>query len=181
MIPFASQLQTESVLFKRVPDSETEYTQVEFLNVVITGIPAQPVQEGDDARNWTIPTPALMFKDGRGRQFSIIIKQEEARTLKEVLEGRPERAALYELLVALLGKLDIPIIGTFVHDLTDYGYLSKVRLKMAGDGEVVELACRPSDAVMVSILSNSPIYVKNELMDEFSVDIAEILGERQSI
>lgn len=175
MIPFASQLQTEPVLSKQLPDPETEYTQVQFLNVVITGI---PTQGGDGDANWTIPTPALMFRDNRGREISIIVRQEEARTFKEILEGHPERAALHELLVALLGKLEVQIAGTFVHDLADYRYLSKLRLKIARDGQVVELACRSSDAILLSILSNSPIYVKSKLMDEFSIDITEILGQR---
>lgn len=177
MIQSAAQLQTEPLLSKQLPDPETEYTKVQFLNVVITGI---PTREGDGAETRAISTPALMFKDGRGREISIIVRKDEARTFKNVLERHPERAAVYELLVALLGKLDIEILGTFVHDLTDYRYLSKLRLKMAGDGEAVELACRPSDAILLSILSDSPIYVKNEFMEEFSVDITEIVSGRQN-
>ncbi|MBI5029399.1 MAG: bifunctional nuclease family protein [Chloroflexi bacterium] len=175
MTSFVSQPQ---IVSQQLLEPETEYTLVQFQNVVITGIPTQPTHEGDEAANWTVPTPALMFKDGRGREISIIIRQEEARTFKEVLEGHPERALLYDLLTALLGKLNIRIEGTFVHDLTDYRYLAKLRLKMQGDDQRMELACRPSDGLLLSILSNCPIYVKNELMDEFSIDIAEILGQR---
>lgn len=159
---------------KHLPDPETKYTRVWFLNVVITG--GIPDFEGGRAEDGAISTPsfpAVMLKDS-SRVISIIVRKDEARNIKDVLERHPDRATVYELLVTVLRKMHIETKGTFVHSLRSYRYLAKLRFKMPGNGEVVELACRPSDAILLSILSDSPIYVRNELMEEFSIDISEI-------
>ena len=156
---------------KRLPHPEAKYTRVWFLNVVITGIRDL---EGGRAEGLVIPTPAIMLKDSGTRVISIIVRKDEARNIKDVLERRPDRATVYELLVALLRRMHIEIKGTFVHNVRNFRYLARLHLKMPGNGEVVELACRPSDAVLLSILSDSPIYMRNELMEECSIDISEI-------
>ncbi len=118
-----------------------------------------------------------MLEDRRRRTISVLVSKNEAHAIKNVLEKHPDRATVYEMQVTLLRKLRIEIAGTFVYDIENYRYLSKLRLKLPGKGELVELACRPSEAILLSILSKRPIYVKNTLMDEFSVDIAEIPGQ----
>jgi bifunctional DNase/RNase len=172
---FASLLQTEPFCSEHLPDPGTEYTQVQFENVVITGIPDR---EGNGEETRGVPAPALMFKDDRGREICIVVRKDEARAVVQVLERQPDRPTVYEVFVTLLKKMGTEIIGTYVHDLTDYRYHSKLRLKMSQDDQVAELACRPSDAILLSILSGSPIYIKNEFMEEFSVNITEILGGR---
>ena len=156
---------------KHLPDPETEYTRVWFLNVVITGIPDL---EGGKAEGSVIPTPAIMLKDCGKRVISIIVRKDEARNIKNVLERHADRATIYELLLTVLRKMHIEIKGTFVYNVRGYRYLAKLRFKLPGNGEVEELACRPSDAILLSILSDSPIYMKNELMEECSIDISEI-------
>lgn len=159
------------VFLKQLLDPENKYTRVWFLNVVITGIPDL---EGGKAEGSVIPTPAIMLKDCGKRVISIIVRKDEARNIKDVLEKHTDRATVYELLVTLFRKMLIEIKGTFVYNVRDYRYLAKLRFKLPGNGEVVELACRPSDAILLSILSDSPIYVRNELMEECSIDISEI-------
>lgn len=156
---------------KHLPEPETKYARVWFLNVVITGIPDLG---GGSAEGLLIPTPAIMLKDCGQRVISIIVRKDEVRNIKDVLEKHPDRATVYELLLTVLRKMHIEIKGTFVHSVRELRYLAKLHLKMPGNGEVVELACRPSDAILLSILSNSPIYMKNELMEECSVNISEI-------
>ena len=161
---------------KHLPELEAKYTRVWFLNVVITGIP--DLEGGTAEEGLVIPTPAIMLKDCGQRVISIIVRKDEARNIKDVLEKHPDHATVYELLLSVLRKMHIEIKGTFVHNVREYRYLAKLHLKMPGNGEVVALACRPSDAILLSILSDSPIYVKNELMKEYSIDISEISRPR---
>jgi len=162
---------------KHSPELEAKYTRVWFLNVVITGIPDS--KGGSRAEeDLILPTPAIILKDCGQRVISIIVRKDEARNIKDVLEKHPDRGTVYELLLSVLRKMHIEIKGTFVHSVREYRYLAKLHLKMPGNGEVVDLACRPSDAILLSILSDSPIYVKNELMEEYSIDISEISRPR---
>ncbi len=159
---------------KTLSNSEIDFTRVWFLNVVITGIP--DMGDGTDPR--VVPTPALMLQDCEKRQISIIVGKDEAHTFKEVLEKHPNRTSIYETFVALLKMMHAEILGTFVHGLKDYRYLSKLRLRLSGSAEVAELDCRPSDAILLSVLSDSPIYMRNNFLEEFSVNVAEILQPR---
>jgi bifunctional DNase/RNase len=155
-----------------LPDSEAEYTRVWFLNVVITGIP--DLEGGTKGERIVMPTPAIMLKDSGKRVLSIIVKKDEARTIKDVIEKNPDRPKIYELLVSILKKAHVEIKGTFVYNVRNWRYLARLRFKMPRDNKVSELACRPSDALLVSILSDSPIYISNELMEEVSIDTSEI-------
>lgn len=175
MIPFTSLLQPEPLAINHTPDPECNYTRIQFLNAVITGVPDR---EGEGQEMHGMPAPALLFKDTGGREITILIRKDEARTVKDVLEGHPERATVYELVVALLGGLDMELIGTFVYDLADLRYLSKLRLKNARTGDIIEMECRPSDAILLSLLGKRPVYIKSTLMEEFSIDLNEIFAAR---
>ena len=161
---------------KRLPDSEAEYTRVWFLNVVITGIP--DLEGGTTGERVVMPTPAIMLKDSGTRVISIIVKKDEARTIKDVMEKHPDRPKIYELLVSILKKAHIEIKGAFVYNVRNWRYLARLRFKMPGEKRVFELACRPSDALLISVLSDNPIYVRNELMEEVSIDTSEIPRQR---
>ncbi len=160
---------------KHLSDPEAKYTRAWFLNVVMTAIPNL---SGDTADGSSIPTPAVMLKDHGRRVISIIIRKDEARNIKDVLEKHRDRATVYELLLDVLKRMHIEVKGTFLYNVRNYRYLARLCLKIPGDGEVVELPSRPSDAILLSILSDSPIYVKNELMEEFSIDMSEIPRQR---
>ena len=135
---------------------------------------------GSETEIRSTPHPVLMLKDRKSRAISVLVSRNEVHAIRDVLETQPDRIMVYEMQLALLKKLHVKIVGTYVYDIESYTYLSKLRLKLPEKGELVELACRSSEAILLSILSHSPIYVKNELMDEFSVDLSEILGERPS-
>ncbi len=175
MVPFTLIADADPLILNVVPDPESQYTRVEFLNAVVTGIPER---DGDAEDNRAMPAPALMFRDDRGREISIIVRRDEARAFKDVLERHPERTTVHELVLALMRKLEIQLIGTFVYDLEEYRYLAKLRLKMPRTGDVMEMACRSSDAILLSVMTERPIYIKSNLMDEFSISMSEIFGQR---
>jgi bifunctional DNase/RNase len=160
-----------------LPLTEEKYTRVWFLNVVITGIP--DLEGGTTGERVVMPTPAVLLKDSGKRVISIIVKKDEARIIKDVIEKNPDRPKIYELLVSILKKAHVEIKGAFVYNVRKWRYLTRLRLKMPGEDKVFELACRPSDALLVSILNDSPIYISNELMEEISIDTSEIPRQRK--
>lgn len=120
-----------------------------------------------------IPTPAIMLKD-YGRIISIIVTKEEARNMKSVLEGQQEQPGACEVIASLVRSTGTEMKGTFIYGVQDYHYLSKLCFKRPDRVDVEEVNCKPSDAILISVLTDSPIYVRSDLMDEFSVGISEI-------
>ncbi|MFO0852528.1 MAG: bifunctional nuclease domain-containing protein [Gemmataceae bacterium] len=51
-----------------------------------------------------------------------------------------------------------------ISDLKEHTYFAKLRVRQ--EGELVEVDCRPSDAIAVAVTAKVPIYVNEEVLGE---------------
>ena len=51
-----------------------------------------------------------------------------------------------------------------ISDLQEHTYFAKLRVRK--DGELIEVDCRPSDAIAVAVASRVPIYVNEDVLGE---------------
>jgi bifunctional DNase/RNase len=52
----------------------------------------------------------------------------------------------------------------YINELREHTYYAKLRVKR--DGELVEVDCRPSDAIAVAVTAKVPIWVAEDVIDE---------------
>jgi bifunctional DNase/RNase len=105
------------------------------------------------------------------RSFPILIGIFEAtsidRCVKAVQKPRP---LTHDLIVSAVQLLGGEFESVMITELKDHTYFARLRIKQ--DGEVVELDCRPSDAIAVAVTCDPPlpIYVSEDVLNE-------VLGE----
>ena len=99
------------------------------------------------------------------RSFPIVIGLFEAtsidRRVKGVLTPRP---LTHDLIVAAVDQMGGEVQDIVISDLKDHTYFAKLRIRH--EGEVVEVDCRPSDAIAVAVTAKVPIYVSEDVLGE---------------
>ncbi len=99
------------------------------------------------------------------RSFQIMIGFFEAtsidRRVKKIIAPRPLTHDLVANVVESLGGV---LQDIHISELREHTYFAKLRIKL--DGEIVEVDCRPSDAVALAVTANVPIYVAEEVLEE---------------
>lgn len=112
----------------------------------------------------------LKEMDGE-RQFPIVIGIFEAssidRRVKHVNSPRPlTHDLVVNVVEALGGELDSVVIS----ELKEHIYYARLRIKR--DGELIEVDCRPSDAIAVAVSCNPhlPIFVAEDVLEELQED-----------
>jgi bifunctional DNase/RNase len=114
----------------------------------------------------------LREKEGR-RLLPIWVSPADGEAIAIQLQGRlPIRPLTFDLVKELLavGNLQLQRAGiTRLHDQVFYGTLA---VKAAG-GEVLEIDCRPSDAINLALRMEVPIYVSPDVMAQEGVAVEE--------
>ncbi|MFO0938816.1 MAG: bifunctional nuclease family protein [Gemmataceae bacterium] len=128
------------------------------------------VSELDDS-----PVIVLHEADGE-RNFSIVIGVFEAINIKRrVMNAESPRPLTHDLIVSSIEQLGGDIQDVVINDLVDGTYFAKLRVKK--DGELIELDCRPSDAIAVALAAKVTIWVSEEVFGE-ATDENDMFGER---
>lgn len=103
------------------------------------------------------------------REFPILIGIFEAtnidRRVKE--DYQPPRPLTHDLIVSVAKELGAEVKDVMIHELNDHTYFAKLRL-VKGDGDIVEIDSRPSDAIAVAVTFQPtlPIYVSEQVLEE---------------
>jgi uncharacterized protein len=99
------------------------------------------------------------------RNFSIMIGFFEAtsidRRVKKLLSPRP---LTHDLVANVVDSLGGELRDIYISELRDHTYYAKLRIRM--NGEIVEVDCRPSDAIAIAVTANVPIYVSEDVLEE---------------
>ena len=101
------------------------------------------------------------------RQFPILIGIFEATSIdRRVKDDRPPRPLTHDLVVNIVEALGGELDSVVINDLRDHTYFARLRVKV--DGEIIEIASRPSDAIAVAVTCEPhlPIYVSEEVLEE---------------
>ena len=99
------------------------------------------------------------------RSFPIVIGIFEATSIdRRVKNIVPPRPLTHDLIVAVIDQLGGDLQDIVISDLQDHTYFAKLRVRK--DGELVEIDCRPSDAIAVAVTAKVPIWVAEDVLAE---------------
>jgi uncharacterized protein len=99
------------------------------------------------------------------RSLPIVIGLFEATSIDRRVKGLPTpRPLTHDLVVNSIEALGGDIQDVMISDLESGTYFAKLRVRQAG--ELVEIDCRPSDAVAIAVTAQVPIYVNESVMGE---------------
>lgn len=101
------------------------------------------------------------------RQFPIVIGLFEASSIdRRVKNEAPPRPLTHELLKNIIEEMGGELQDVVINNLLDHTYYGVLRIQK--DGEMVEIDCRPSDAIAISVQYDPhiPIYVDEEVLAE---------------
>ena len=108
----------------------------------------------------------IFLKERQGeRSFPIVIGIGEAiaidRRLKEIPTPRP---MTHELLHNVIAEMGGQIEKIVISDLRDHTFFAVIHVNQNGD--IIEIDARPSDAIALGIVDNTPIFVAQHVLDE---------------
>ena len=87
------------------------------------------------------------------------------RRVKNIVPPRP---LTHDLIVAVVDQLGGDLQDIVISDLQDHTYFAKLRVRR--EGELVEIDCRPSDAIAVAVTAKVPIWVAEDVLAETAAD-----------
>ncbi len=111
-------------------------------------------------------TPVVLLKDLEEKEVvPIWIGFFEASAIATQLEKvQLSRPMTHDLMKNVLDTLGIKIIEIEVNDLRENTFYATIHLDM--DGTHYTIDARPSDAIALALRTNSPIYVKEEVIEK---------------
>jgi uncharacterized protein len=99
------------------------------------------------------------------RSFPIVIGIFEATSIhRRVKNIIPPRPLTHDLIVSAVEQLGGEVQDIVISDLQDHTYFAKLRVRK--DGELIEIDCRPSDAIAVAVTAKVPIWVAEDVLAE---------------
>ena len=99
------------------------------------------------------------------RSFPIVIGLFEATSIDRRVKGvQTPRPLTHDLIVAAVDQMGGEVQDIVISDLKDHTYFAKLRIRH--EGELVEVDCRPSDAIAVAVTAKVPIYVNEQVLGE---------------
>jgi uncharacterized protein len=103
------------------------------------------------------------------RSFPIVIGIFEATSIdRRVRSIVPPRPLTHDLIVSVIDQLGGDLQDIVISDLQDHTYFAKLRVRK--EGELVEIDCRPSDAIAVAVTAKVPIWVAEDVLAETAAD-----------
>jgi hypothetical protein len=108
----------------------------------------------------------IILKEVEGeRSFPIVIGMFEAVSINRRVKGETSpRPLTHDLITAVVEQLGGEVQDIVISDLQEHTYFARLRIRK--DGELVEVDCRPSDAIALAITAKVPIYVSEEVLGE---------------
>jgi bifunctional DNase/RNase len=112
----------------------------------------------------------IMLKEVEGdRSFPIVIGIFEATSIDRRVKNMPSpRPLTHDLVANVIDQLGGDLQDIFISDLREHTYFAKLRIRK--DGELIEVDCRPSDAIALAVTAKVPIYVAEDVLGEASGD-----------
>ena len=112
----------------------------------------------------------IMLREVEGeRSFPIVIGIFEATSIDRRVKGIPNpRPLTHDLVTNVVESLGGEIQDIYISELREHTYFAKLRVRK--EGELVEIDCRPSDAIALAVTAKVPIYVAEDVL-------GEVLGE----
>jgi len=118
-----------------------------------------------------------------GKQPIVLLKAVDTNKFLPIWIGHPEAAAIlmklqgaeaprpltHDLLVNILGELDVDVVRVTVTELRENTFHASITV--AQNGAEVEVDSRSSDAIAVAVRAQAPIFAADEVIDESSIEM----------
>jgi hypothetical protein len=106
----------------------------------------------------------VLLQDNLGRKVPIWVGRFEALAISMAIEGeRFDRPMTHDLIKNLLDRLGITVDRVIIDDLWQDTFYAKLILLRQND--LIEVDCRPSDAVAVALRTGAPIYMAESVIE----------------
>lgn len=108
----------------------------------------------------------VILKEVEGdRSFPIVIGIFEATSInRRVKRENSPRPLTHDLIASVVDQLGGEIQDIIISELQEHTYFAKLRVRK--DGELIEVDCRPSDAIALAVTAKVPIYVAEDVLGE---------------
>ena len=108
----------------------------------------------------------VILKEVEGdRSFPIVIGIFEATSInRRVKREQAPRPLTHDLIASVVELMGGDIQDIVINELQEHTYYAKLRIRK--DGELIEVDCRPSDAIALAVTAKVPIYVAEEVLGE---------------
>jgi len=117
-----------------------------------------------------------------GKQPIVLLKTAEGNRYLPIWIGHPEAAAIlmklqgataprpltHDLLVNILGELDVEVVRVTVTELRENTFHASITVQQ-GDAEF-EIDSRSSDAIAVAVRAQAPIFAAEEVIEESAIE-----------
>ncbi len=116
--------------------------------------------------------PIVILREKKGnpkRLLPIFVGPFEAiAIMMELDEHVSPRPMTHDLLKSVIDNLGAKVVSILVSDLKENTFYAKITIDV-GDGDVVKIDSRPSDALALALRADVPIYVSEEVMTGASI------------
>ena len=107
----------------------------------------------------------VLGEKGGKREFPIYIGQFEVQTMYLAIHGhQPQRPMTHDLIFNIIEGFDARLVGICVDDLRDGTFHGKLMLEKK-DGQQLLIDTRPSDAIVLAVKQQTPIYVDDRVLE----------------
>lgn len=108
----------------------------------------------------------VMLRETEGeRSFPIVIGIFEATSIDRRVKGLPSpRPLTHDLIANVIDQMGGDLQDIYISELREHTYFAKLRIRK--DGELIEIDCRPSDALALAVTAKVPIYVAEDVIVE---------------
>ena len=114
--------------------------------------------------------PVVLLKDKDEQRFlPIWIGMFEATQIEIALQSVPvPRPMSHDLMKSLLDSFNLQLQEIRIHDIIDSTFHAKMLVRNPA-GELILVDSRPSDAIALSLRTESPIFVSKKIIDEAAI------------
>ena len=125
--------------------------------------------------------PIVLLKTADGNKFlPIWIGHPEAAAILMKLQGASApRPLTHDLLVDILGELNVEIVRVTVTELRESTFHASITV--AQHGSEVEIDARSSDAIAVAVRAQAPIFAAADLIEESAIEFEQEVEDPEEV
>ncbi|MBO7316706.1 MAG: bifunctional nuclease family protein [Paludibacteraceae bacterium] len=115
----------------------------------------------------------LILKEVAGeRTLPLVIGQAEAQAIVVALEAlKLPRPLIYDMFANTFEVFDITLKEVFIYNKKDGVYFTNIICEQ--QEKIVEIDFRPSDAIALALRANAPIFLEEEILENYGVNIKD--------
>ncbi|MGB0344593.1 MAG: bifunctional nuclease family protein [Coraliomargarita sp.] len=119
-----------------------------------------------------------VFLGNDEKTFVIYVDPSIGNSIQRAANGeQSERPLTHDLIMTLLDGLGAEVERVIVNDVEDSTFFARLIISMENElgRKIVELDARPSDSIVLALMSGKPLYASSEVLEKVD-DMTEILA-----